>query len=170
VFVDETGATTALARRYGRAARGERVDAAVPHGHGKVVTLTAAVRPGGVGACLAFEGATDTACFETSVERRLVPTLRPGDIVVLDNLSCHQTAEVDRLIGSAGASVRYLPAYSPDLNPIEQLVSKLKELLRSAAARSVDAVIGALGDALRAVTAGDILGWFGHRGYRYKQE
>ncbi|MGE5754142.1 MAG: IS630 family transposase [Planctomycetaceae bacterium] len=169
VFLDESGATTAMTRRYGRAPRGQRVDAAVPHGHWKVVTLTAAVRLGGVGACLAFDGATDTACFETYVDACLVPTLKPGDILLRDNLPCHKTAEVQRLLRSAGAEVRYLPAYSPDLNPIEKLFSKLKALLRSAAARTVDALIEAIGDALRAVTPGDIVGWFEHCGYRYVQ-
>ena len=153
-------------RLHGRAPSGVRVDGPVPHGHWKVVTLTAAVRLGGVAACLALDGATDTACFETYVERCLVPTLRAGDIVVMDNLNCHKTAEVARLIGSAGAEVRYLPAYSPDLNPIEPLFSKLKEALRSAAARTVDALIDAMGDALRAVRPADILGWFTHCGYR----
>ena len=121
VFVDESGASTALDRTYGRGPSGVRVDGPVPYGHWKVVTLTAAVRLGGVpeSACLAFDGATDTAAFETYVERCLAPALRPGDIVVMDNLSCHKTAEVARLIGAAGAEVRYLPAYSPDLNPIE---------------------------------------------------
>jgi transposase len=169
VFLDETGATTAMARRYGRAPRGERVDAAVPHGHWKVVTLTAAVRLGGVGACLAFDGATNAACFEAYVGECLAPTLKPGDIVVMDNLSCHKSAEVERLVAAAGAEVRYLPAYSPDLNPIEELFSKLKELLRSAAARTVDDLIGAMGDGLRSVTPENILGWFGHSGYRYVQ-
>jgi transposase len=170
VFLDESGATTALARRYGRAPRGERVDAAVPHGHWKGVTLTAAVRLDGVGACLAFDGATNAACFETYIGACLAPTLRPGDIVVMDNLSCHKTAEVERLVRSVGAEVRYLPAYSPDFNPIEEMFSKLKEALRSAAARTVDALIEAMGDALRSVTPGDIFGWFNHCGYRYKQE
>ncbi len=170
VFLDESGATTAMTRRYGRAPRGERVDAAVPHGPWKVVTLTAAVRLGEVGACLAFEGATDTACFETYVGECLAPTLRPGDIVVMDNLGCHKSPEVERLIRRAGAEVRYLPAYSPGLNPIEQLFSKLKESLRAAEARTVEALIEAMGDALRAVGVSDILGWFGHCGYRYKQE
>lgn len=169
VFLDESGATTAMTRRYGRAPRGERVDAAVPHGHWKVVTLTAAVRLGGVGACLAFDGATNAACFEAYVGECLVPTLKAGDIVVMDNLSCHKTAEVERLIRSAGAEVRYLPPYSPDLNPIEGMFSKLKEFLRAAAARTVDGLIDAMGDGLRAVGAGDILGWFKHCGYRYKQ-
>jgi transposase len=98
-----------------------------------------------------------------------VPALRPGDIVVMDNLSCHKTAEVARLIGSAGAGVRYLPAYSPGLNPIERLFSKLKAWLRSAAARTVEGLIEAMGDALRAVRPGDILGWFRHSGYRAPQ-
>jgi transposase len=167
VFVDESGASTAMDRTYGRAPSGVRVDGPVPHGHWKVVTLTAAVRLGGVpgAACLAFDGATDTAAFETYVERCLAPALRPGDIVVMDNLACHKTAEVSRLIAAAGAEVRYLPAYSPDLNPIERLFSKLKAWLRKAKARTVGALIEAMGDALRAVRPGDIVGWFGHSGY-----
>lgn len=169
VFLDESGATTAMTRRHGRAARGQRVDAAVPHGHWKVVTLTAAVRLDGVGACLAFDGATNTACFETYVDECLVPTLKPGDIVVMDNLSCHKTAEVARLITAVGAELRYLPAYSPDLNPIEEMFSKLKEFLRTAAARTVDDLIDAMGDGLRSVTPGNILGWFEHAGYRHVQ-
>ena len=122
VFVDESGATTAMDRTHGRAPGGVRADGPVPHGHWKVVTLTAAVRLGGVpeSACLTFHGATNAACFEAYVAECLAPTLRPGDIVVMDNLSCHKTAEVERLIRAAGAEVRYLPAYSPDLNPIEK--------------------------------------------------
>jgi transposase len=167
VFVDESGATTAMDRTHGRAASGKRVDGPVPHGHWKVVTLTAAVRLGGVpeAACLAFGGATNTACFEAYVGECLAPTLRPGDIVVMDNLACHKTDEVSRLIAAAGAEVRYLPAYSPDLNPIEKLFSKLKTWLRSAAARTIDGLIDAIGDALRAIRPADILGWFGHCGY-----
>jgi transposase len=167
VFLDESGATTAMDRTHGRAASGVRVDGPVPQGHWKVITLTAAVRLGGVpeAACLAFDGATDTVTFETYVRECLASALRPGDIVVMDNLSCHKTAEVARLIAEAGAEVRYLPAYSPDLNPIEKLFSKLKAHLRSAAARTVDGLIEAMGDALRAVRPGDILGWFAHSGY-----
>jgi transposase len=152
-------------RTHGRGPGGVRVDGPVPHGHWKVITLTAAVRLGGVGACLAFDGATDTACFETYVELCLVPALRPGDIVVMDNLACHKAAEIARLIGSAGAEVRYLPAYSPDLNPIERMFSKLKQWLRSAAVRTVDGLFEALGDGLRTVTPHDILGGFRHSGY-----
>jgi len=95
-------------------------------------------------ACLSFDGATDAAGFETHVGRCLVPALKPGDIVILDNLACHKAAEVDRLIGEAGAEVRYLPPYSPDLNPIEQLFSKPKAYLRKATARTVDGVIEAI--------------------------
>ena len=155
-------------RTHGRAPSGVRVDGPVPHGHWKVVTLTAAVRLGGVpeSACLAFVGATNAASFEAYVGQCLAPALRPGDIVVMDNLSCHKTAEVVRLIGEAGAEVRYLPAYSPDLNPIERLFSKLKAWLRKAKARTVEALIEAMGDALRAVRPGDIAGWFAHSGYR----
>jgi transposase len=154
-------------RTYGRAPSGVRLDGPVPHGHWKVGTLTAAVRLGGVpaSACLAFDGATDARCFETYVERCLAPALRPGDIVVMDNLACHKAAEVERLIAAAGAEVRYLPAYSPDLNPIEQLFSQLKERLRKAKARTVDALIEAMGEALRTVGPEDIVGWFGHSGY-----
>jgi DDE superfamily endonuclease len=119
VFLDETGTNTAMARRFGRAPRGQRVDGPVPHRHWKTVTLTAAIRLGDVGGCLAFDGATDAASFETYVESALVPALRRGDIVVMDNLSAHKGVEVERLIRRAGAEVRYLPAYSPDFNPIE---------------------------------------------------
>ena len=155
-------------RTHGRAPSGVRVDGPVPHGHWKVTTLTAAVRLGGVpeSACLAFDGATNTACFEAYVAECLAPSLRPGDIVIMDNLSSHKTAEVARLIASAGAEVRYLPAYSPDLNPIERLFSKLKAALRKAKARTVDALIEAIGDALRAIRPDDIVGWFRHSGYR----
>jgi transposase len=167
VFVDESGVSTAMDRTHGRAPSGVRVDGPAPHGHWKVTTLTAAVRLDGVpaAACLAFDGATNSACFATYIEGCLVPALRPGDIVIMDNLACHKAAEVARLVESAGAEVRYLPAYSPDLNPIEQLFSKLKGLLRSAAARTIDAVIEAMGEALRAIRPSDILGWFGHSGY-----
>ena len=112
VFVDESGATTAMDRTHGRAPSGVRVDGPAPHGPWKVTTLTAAVRLGGVpgSACLAFDGATNTACSEAYVAECLSPSLRPGDIVIMDNLSPHKTAEVARLIASAGAEVRYLPA------------------------------------------------------------
>ena len=135
VWVDETGTNTAMARRYGRAPRGQRVDGPVPQGHWKVLTLTAAIRVGGVGGCLAFDGATNAVTFEAYVAQVLAPTLRPGDIVVMDNLAAHKGSEVDRLIRAASAELRYLPVYSPALNPIEKMFSKLKTFLRKAAAR-----------------------------------
>ena len=139
----------------------------MPQGHWKVVTLTAAVRLSGVpeSACLTFDGATNTSCFEAYVGQCLAPALRPGDIVIMDNLSCHKTAAVTRLVEAAGAEVRHLPAYSPDLNPIERLFSKLKAALRKAKARTVAALVEAIGQALREVRPGDILGWFRHSGY-----
>jgi transposase len=169
VFVDESGTTTAMTRRHGRAPRGRRVDGAVPHGHWKVMTLTAAVRLGGVGGCLVLDGAVDAMAFETYVERVLAPTLRPGDVVVMDNLSSHKRDEVAAAIGAVGAEVRYLPPYSPDLNPIEKMSSKLKEYLRSAAARTIEGLIEAIGAGLLAVTGRDILGWFRSCGYRQTQ-
>jgi transposase len=166
VWVDETGTNTAMARRYGRAPRGQRVDGPVPHCHWKAVTLTAAIRLGGVGGCLAFDGATNALTFEAYVEQVLAPTLKAGDIVVMDNLPAHKGAAVERAIEAAGAAVRYLPAYSPDLNPIERLFSKLKAALRKAKARTADALVTAIGEALRAVTPTDIRGWFDHSGYQ----
>ena len=143
-------------RSHGRTPCGVLVDGPVPHGHWKITTLMAAVRLDGVpeSACLAFDGATDKACFEAYVERCLAPVFGPGDMVVMDNLACHETAEVARLIESAWGRFRYLPAYSPDLNQIERLFSKLKAAHRSAAARTVDALIEAMGEALRCVPGG----------------
>jgi transposase len=169
VFVDESGTTTTMTRRYGRAPRGRRVDGPVPHGHWKVMTLAAAVRLGGVGGCLVLDGAVDAMAFETYVERVLAPALRPGDVVVMDNLSSHKRAEVAAALAAVGAEVRYLPPYSPDLNPIEKMFSKLKEYLRSVAARTIEGLIDAIGAGLRTVTDRDIGGWFRSCGYRYTQ-
>lgn len=170
-FLDESGATTAMDRTHGRAPSGVRVDGPVPHGHWKVVTLTAAVRLGGIpeAACLAFDGATDAMAFESYVEGCLVPALRPGDIVVMDNLASHKRRPVIEAIEAAGAEVRFLPPYSPDLNPIEKMFSKLKAHLRKAKARSVEALYEAIGEGLRTVTASDIAGWFKSCGYRQTQ-
>ncbi len=168
VFVDETGANSAMGRGRGRAPGGVRVDGPVPHGHWKVLTPAAGVRLGGVPepACLVLDGAMDGPAFETYVERCLAPTLRPGDVVVVDNLSSHKSAEAARLIAAAGAELRFLPPYSPDLNPIERMFSKLKARPRSAAARTVDELIEAMGDALRSVRPADVQGWFRHSGYK----
>jgi transposase len=162
VFVDETGATTALSRTHGRAPAGERVQAAVP-GAWKNVTLITGLRRSGVVAPLALEGATDQLVFQTYVEQVLVPHLQPGDVVVWDNLSAHKSAAVSAAIEAAGARVEPLPVYSPDLTPIEEMFSKTKACLRTLAARTTNAVITAMGKALECVTQSDILGWFHDR-------
>lgn len=162
VFVDETGATTAMGRVYGRAPIGERVQSAAP-GAWKNVTLISALRGSGVGASLAFPGATDQAAFETYVEKLLVPELRAGDVVVWDNLSPHKSAAAKAAIEAVGAHVEPLPVYSPDLSPIEEMFSKVKEGLRSIAARTADGVMAAMGQVLNQVTQDDVLGWFRNR-------
>ena len=162
VFVDETGATTAMGREYGRAPVGERVQATAPGGW-KNVTLISALRSSGVVASLAFPGATDRPAFETYVEQVLVPELRKGDVVVWDNLSPHKSASAIASIEAAGARVERLPVYSPDLSPIEEMFSKVKGGLRTIAARSIDGVMSAMGQVLDKVTHNDVLGWFRDR-------
>jgi transposase len=158
-FVDESGVTTALTRTHGRAPRGERVEGAVP-GQWQSVTLLSGLSLSGVGPALAFPGAADVPAFQTFVDQLLIPELRPGDVVVWDNLQAHKNASVVRSLEGAGAVVVSLPPYSPDLTPIEKMFSKAKEFLRSAAARTTDAVYTALGQALATVCPQDILGWF----------
>jgi transposase len=150
VFVDETWASTAMSRRYGRAPVGERLVCAVPHGHWKTTTFVAALRPGGLTAPLVIDGAVNGDLFVAYVETVLVPTLTPGDVVVMDNLSSHKRARVKEAIEGAGATLRYLPPYSPDLNPIEQAFAKLKALLRKAGERTVEGLWSFLGRALDA--------------------
>ena len=133
VFLDETWATTNMARRHGRARRGQRLVAAVPHGHWKTTTFVAALRHDGISAPCVFDGAINGARFRACVEQALAPTLRPGDIVVMDNLRAHKVTGVRDAIEARGARLLYLPPYSPDLNPIEQAFAKLKALLRTAA-------------------------------------
>lgn len=159
VFVDETGATTAMARTYGRAPVGERVQAAAP-GIWKNVTLLSGLRTSGIVAPMALPGATDRSAFETYVERVLVPKLHPDDVVVWDNLSPHKSASAIAAIQAVGARVEPLPVYSPDLTPIEEMFSKVKEGLRSIAARSIAKVIGAMRQVLNKVTQHDVFGWF----------
>jgi transposase len=162
VFVDETGATTALSRTHGRAPEGERVQAAAP-GAWENVTLLTGMRASGVIAPLALAGATDQAVFQTYVEQVLVPELQPGDVVVWDNLAPHKNPAVVAAIAAVGARVEPLPVYSPDLTPIEEMFSKAKTYLRTVAARTTASVITALGKALERVTPSDILGWFHDR-------
>lgn len=154
-----------MTRLRGRAPRGQRLVASCPHGHWQTTTMISSVRFDGSSACMTIEGATNTEVFQAYVREILVPTLRPGDIVVMDNLGAHKNAVTLALITAAGAQTRFLPAYSPDLNPIEMMWSKVKALLRAAEARSHQALLQAIAHALSAVTAGDAKNWFAHCGY-----
>src|SRR6516165_8576036 len=162
VFVDEFGANTALTRTHGRAPVGQRVYANTP-GHWDSITLTCGLRLSGVTAASAFPGATNTDVFETYVEEVLVPELKPGDVVIWDNLKPHESEEAIEAIEAAGAEVVPLPPWSPDLTPIEEMISKVKGSLRSAAARTKETVSAAFGSALHDVTLNDIAGWFQDR-------
>src|ERR1700727_278812 len=150
VFIDETWTRTDMAPLRGWAPRGHRLTAKVPHGRWKTMTFLAALRHDRIDAPWFIEGQIDGVSFRIYVEKVLLPTLRPGDIVVLDNLGSHRGRAVRQLIRSAGAKLFFLPKYSPDLNPIEQVFAKLKHLIRKAVARTVDAVCAAVGDALPA--------------------
>ena len=143
-FIDETGASTNLARKGGRCRRGRRLCVGIPHGHYKTVTLVAGLRLSGLVAQKAFDKPMNAATFEEWVEKCLVPTLSKGDIVVMDNLSSHKGPRVEQLIEAAGAELRYLPPYSPDMNPIEKAFSKLKAFLRKIAERTVTGLMNAL--------------------------
>lgn len=159
VFVDETGANTAMTRTYGRAPAGQRVLDTTP-GSWHTVTLIAGMRLSGVVAPMAIPGAVDTPVFQTYVQKVLAPELQEGDVVVMDNLKPHKTPAVVDAIEAVGARVEPLPVYSPDLSPIEEMFSATKSSLRSAAARTTETVISAFGEALNRVTPTDILGWF----------
>lgn len=158
-----------MSRRYGRAPRGERLIGTVPYGHGKTTTFVAALRVSGLTAPLVIDGAVNGDLFVAYVRQVLAPTLRPGDIVILDNLSAHKRAEVRQVIEAAGAVLRYLPPYSPDLNPIELAFSKLKALLRKAAKRSVEELWDFLGQVLDAFTPQECRNYFSHDGYSATQ-
>ena len=148
VFIDETGASTKMARLYGRSRRGTRCIASIPHGHWKTTTFVGALRQSGMTAPMVLDGAMDGATFLSYIGQVLVPTLKPGDIVVMDNLPAHKPDQVRAAIAASGAKIRYLPPYSPDLNPIEMAFSKLKSLLKKAAARTVGDLWQAIADAL----------------------
>jgi transposase len=165
VFLDESGAQTSMARTRGRAPKGERVVAKVPGGHWHIVTMISAVRTSGPFAAASIVGATDSDVFRAYVREVLVPQLRPGDVVMMDNLAPHKAAGVREAIESAGAELRYLPPYSPDFNPIENVWSKVKGRLRSLAARTVDSLHDAIGAAVATVTPNDCVGFFQHCGY-----
>lgn len=166
VFVDEAGCNTAMARQYARSPQGQRAHDAVPSRWGKNMSLVGALGLGGLRTLMMLEGPVDGLAFLAFVLHFLVPTLKSGDIVLMDNLSVHKVPGVQEAIEAAGASLRYLPSYSPDLNPIEQCWSKMKALLRTAAARSPEALEAAVAVAMAAVTTSDAAGWFTHSGYR----
>lgn len=164
-FIDEIGANLGLTRLFGRAAPGERVVEATPGYSGPHYTAVAALGWTGVKAPWVLEGAMDGAAFTAYIELVLAPTLRRGDIVVMDNLSAHKSDRIRHLIEVRGARLEFLPPYSPDFNPIELCWSKVKTALRAAKARTLDALLAALAEALRAICRRDIRDWFAHCGY-----
>jgi len=166
VFIDETWTRTDMAPLRGWAPRGRRLTAKVPHGRWKTMTFLAALRHDRIDAPWFIEGPIDGECFRTYVAKVLLPTLRPGDIVVLDNLGSHRSKAVRQIIRSAGAKLFFLPKYSPDLNPIEQVFAKLKHIIRKALARTVDAVCAAIGQALPAFTPEECANYLKNSGYR----
>jgi len=154
-----------MARRYGRAPKGERLRAAIPHGHWKTTTFVAGLRLEGLVAPFVFDGPINAVTFEAYVEQFLVSELRPGDIVVMDNLSSHKRPKVAALIEAAGARVLHLPPYSPDFNPIEKLFAKFKALLRKAAERTVEGLWSAIGKTLERITPRECANYFEAAGY-----
>ena len=165
VFIDETGTSTKMARRHGRAARGERLRMGVPHGHWRTTTFVGGLRLSGMTAPMVLDRAMTGAWFGAYVEQVLAPTLTPGDVVVMDNLPAHKSAAVRRAIEATGAELRLLPPYSPDFNPIENAFAKLKALLRKAAARTVNGLERAVADAIETFTPAECANYFAAAGY-----
>ena len=165
VFIDETWASTNMARRYGRAPRGQRLRMSVPHGHWKTTTFVGALRLTGMVAPMVLDGPINGHAFQAYVDQVLVPELKPGDIVVMDNLGSHKGVAVRAAIEAAGASLLYLPPYSPDFNPIENAFAKLKALLRKAAERTVEGLWTKIGELLPAFTPAECANYFAAAGY-----
>lgn len=165
VVLDESYATTKFTRLRGRARRGVRLVEHVPHGHWKTLTLLAAMSLEGVVAAAAIDAATDAEVFLSFIRHSLAPSLRPGQVVIMDNLTSHYVSGVREAIENAGCRLVYLPPYSPDYSPIEPMFSKLKQTLRSLEARTIDQLFVAIGVALNAITPSDCLGFFQHCGY-----
>jgi transposase len=166
VFVDEMGTNTSLSPLYGWTEKSQRAYCSVPRNRGKNTTLLSSMSMEGMGPSLAVEGATNREVFETYVERVLTPTLRRGQVVVMDNLTAHKGERIRELIEQRGCELLYLPPYSPDFNPIEEAFSKIKGLMRKAEARSREALLEAMGKAISAVGTEDARGYFEHCGYR----
>jgi transposase len=169
VFLDEFGATTTMQRTHGRAAPGERVVTKVPHGHWKMISTIAAMNIDGIIASGSFDAATDTELFVTFVREALAPILKPGQVLVMDNLPAHKSTQIDQLIEPTGARVLRLPPYSPDFNPIEMAISKIKTVLRTLARRSVDGLFTGIGEALDSIRPTDALNYIKHCGYATKR-
>jgi transposase len=165
VFIDESGVNTDMTRRYARAKDGQRANDHTPLNTGKTTTIVSSVRTDGTTVPVFLSGAMNGEKFSEYVEQHLVPTLHCGDIVVMDNLRSHKVDGIRQAIENAGATVLYLPPYSPDLNPIEQMWSKIKAFLRKVKARSQESLLLALPDAFASVSVEDIIGWFHHCGY-----
>jgi transposase len=165
LFLDETSTNTAMTRRRARAPRGQRAPGVVPRNHGPNVTLLAVLGPGGIATALAIPGATTRPVFDAFVAEFLAPALRPGQTVILDNLSVHKSARAQELLEAAGCRLRFLPAYSPDFNPIEPVFAKIKTSLRAAAARTHDDLVAATKAALDAVTPADAAGCYADCGF-----
>jgi transposase len=166
VFVDEMGTNTSLYPLYAWSKRGERAHMKVPRNRGPNTTLLASMKAEGMGPCMAVVGSTTREVFEAYVERVLAPSLRPGQIVVMDNLTVHKGDRVSELIEERGCELLYLPLYTTDFNPIEEAFAKIKGLLRKTEARTREALVEAMGTAISAVTAQDARGFFEHSGYR----
>ena len=167
VFIDETAVTTKMVRHYGRSPRGERLVAKVPHGHWKTMTFIAGLRVDGLTAPYVIDGAMDGPAFLAYVEDVLAPTLDRGDIVFMDNVRTHKVDGVVQALKAVGAKVRYLPAYSPDLNPIEMLFAKLKAALRKGAARTVEALWKLIGKLVKQFAPDECANYFRHAGYQH---
>ena len=165
VFVDESGTHTSLTRLYGWAPHDQRATGAVPRNHGRNTTLVAALTPAGLHEPWLIEGAMNTETFEWYIREELAPRLRPGQVVVLDNLSAHKAASIRAALAARGCDLLFLPPYSPDFTPIEQAFSKLKALLRRLGARTHDALQEAVRLAIAAITSDDAAAWFVHAGY-----
>jgi transposase len=165
IFIDETWASTNMARTHGRAPRGQRLRSAIPHGHWKTTTFVAGLRTSGMVAPMVLDGPINGEFFQAYVDQVLVPELRPGDIVVMDNLGSHKGVGVREAIEAVGASLLYLPPYSPDFNPIENAFAKLKAMLRKAGERTVDGLWAAIGRIIDTFTPAECANYFAAAGY-----
>jgi transposase len=167
VFIDETGVTTNMVRRHGWGPKGDRLVDAAPHGHWRATTFVAGLRSTGLTAPLVLDGPLSGKAFRAYVEQFLAPTLSPGDVVVMDNLAAHKVAGVRDAIAAVGASILYLPAYSPDLNPIEQIFAKLKALLRKATARTRETLWTIIGQLLHTFSPTECQNYLANSGYAF---